>query len=186
MATILKDDDNQITLRSPDRIDYSHERRDSPLRRSDEFDALSSSEVILPIQESGDYTKATEFAIQMAKDYSARIVMVYITPRVEVPRGYREYAAVEKWSDYESSYYNSLGQEKISLLGRRIESAGVEWRSYVFIGKLNEALSSIGENRRATLVVLSPAKNGGLGSLLWFGKLTVAQISSVRVPVLIV
>jgi len=110
---------------------------------------------------------------------------VYVTGRPEVPRGYREYARVEKWPDYESSYYNSLGQEKISLLGRQIESAGVEWRSYVFIGKMNEALCSIRENRRATLVILSPAKRGGFG-FLQFGKLTVDQISSVGVPVLVV
>jgi nucleotide-binding universal stress UspA family protein len=183
MATVLNEDRNdQILFENSKNVGASQKGRPVPSEFEREL-GINRAEIVVPIDDFGEYEDAVDQAVEMAKNFDAKIVLMYATPRTEVPQELLEYSRMENDPDLAADYFNSLGDETISKLGRRIERAGVEWRSFVFWGSVEEAVKSAHENRKAILVVLSPPKKSRLADL--FGGLTLSQVARLGVPVLV-
>lgn len=144
---------------------------------------LSEYEVILPVSSSGDYREALDYAIDTAKRYSARLVLMYVTPRTRIPDGFYEYARSEGLKYVEWNYYDSLAKQELAPLGKYVEAEGAEWTPQVFVGNLKEALKVYSGNRKAIVILDPKTGKGRQGSAMG---LTTKQISKIDVPVLIV
>lgn len=176
MAVVLdqrNEDSKKVIANEPERKTSSGVQRNK---------LLEGYKVILPINASGDYQEALDYAIETTKRYSGRLVLLYVTPETLIPDAFVQFAKNEGVRDLEWNYYNSLGEQKLLELGRYADASGIEWTSYVHIGKLKDALKAYSGNRKA-IVILDPATNKkGSDS----SNLTVEQISKIDVPVLVV
>lgn len=113
-------------------------------------------EVVFVVDDSNTSQKALDFALQAAKNFEAKLVLVYASQRKEAPPAYMEYARVEGIRDYEWHYNNDATSAKLESLARKAEEAGVEYTTRIHFGDMKSAMTSfIGEAR--TIVV--PSKN---------------------------
>ena len=159
---------------------------DELLRNSDELKSrsvLGGYEIVLPISGSGDYREALDYAIDTARRYSARLVLMYVTSRSRIPEGFLEYARSEGMKDIEWNYNNLLAEQELGPLGKYAEAEGIEWAPHVFVGNLKEALRLYSGNRKA-IVILDPTTDKGRFSSAM--KLSTKQIAKLDVPVILV
>ena len=183
MATVLRDEYNS------DQKTFGREspksRQNAVPRIRERQDALEVSEVMFMIDDSRDYHRVLPTALEAARKFSARIVIVYATKKTSVPRGLAEFAKAERLMDYEANYYDSLGAEKIQALGQEIEMAGIPWTSRVYLGSMRKAVDSCELNKKAILVVLGTSRSRGLGRLFSFGEPSKEHLANLAVPVLV-
>ncbi len=179
MAIVLEESDS-------DNRTSSLNRSDEILRSSNKLKSrtvLGEYEVVLPISGSGNYREALDYAIDTAKRYSARLVLMYVTTRSRIPEGFLEYARSEGLKDIEWNYYNSLAEQELAPFGKYVEAEGIEWTTHVFVGNLKEALKLCSGNRKA-IVILDPTTEKGRFSPAM--RLSAKQISKLDIPVLVV
>ena len=140
----------------------SYEERKQGSSRLLRQSQVEQYEIVLPVISGGEYQEARDYAIETAKRYSARLVLVYVTPRTSIPDGFLEYAKSEGLGDVSWNYYNLLGEQELAPFKKYAEDHGIEWTSQVFVGKLKDVLKAFSGNRKA-IVILNPS-NGKKGS----------------------
>ncbi|MHB1867582.1 MAG: universal stress protein [Nitrososphaerales archaeon] len=187
MATILeerKDNKSNMTNRSValQNVVISKPKTESFATRQAIKEQSQEYEVIFAVDNSNINQKAFDFAIQTAKNFSAKLVLLYVTKSVKVPSGYMAFANAENVRDYEWYYYNSLANSKLENLGKKAEAATINWCSEIHIGDMTSALDSFVGDKRAIVVFNLSEKNN-------FGKalrgLSPKQLSNQGVPVAI-
>jgi len=129
--------------------------RSSTIRRSSVTRERNAGlDLTLLIDDSTNLESAFEHSIRLAKTYGARIVLMYITKHNTIPSGYADYARAERIRDFAPAYFESLAENTIARLRKRIEEEGVECASHTYLGSLDEALKSCQQNARVLMVVL--------------------------------
>lgn len=141
-------------------------------------------EVVFVVDDSSTSQKALDFALQTAKNFEAKLVLVYTTPRKEVPSGYVEFARVEGIRDYEWHYNNDSSSSKLDSLTRKAEEAGVEWSTRIHVGDARSAMDSfVGDSR--TIIVLNKGSRRS-----WFARsiagLFSRDVAELSVPVMVI
>ncbi|HVB12490.1 MAG TPA: universal stress protein [Nitrososphaerales archaeon] len=187
MATILeerKDSKSNMTNRSValQNVVISKPKTESLPSRQAIKDQPLEYEVIFAVDNSNINQKAFDFAIQTAKNFSAKLVLLYVTKSVKIPSGYMNFAKVENIEDYEWHYYNSLASSKLENLSRKAEAASISWTSRTHIGNMTSALDSYVGDKRA-IVVFNPSEKNNFGKAL--RGLSPKQLSNQGVPVAI-
>ena len=122
---------------------------------------MQDYEVVFVVDEKTGATnqKAFDFALETAKNFAAKLVLLYSVSRESVPESYLEYARVEGIRDYGWQYYEVVASLKLESLCTKAEEAGVEWTAEICIGdaKKSNMNSFFGELR--TIIVLNkPAR----------------------------
>lgn len=121
---------------------------------------LQDYEVAFVVDERSTNQKAFDFALETAKRFETRILLVYTIPRREVPPDYVEYARVEGIRDYAWHYSKDISNSKVENLARRAEEAGIEWSTRVHFGDTKTAVRSlIGDKRMIVVVNKNPRKS---------------------------
>jgi nucleotide-binding universal stress UspA family protein len=145
----------------------------------------AAGDLVLPVDGRAEVEVALEHSIKIAKTYGARIVLMYVTGEATVPRGYAEYAKVERIRDYHFTYLNSVGDSTIATLRRRIEREGVECTGRAFVGSLADAIRVCQMDPRVLMLVLAVPHKSVLAKL-GNGRFKLGAISHLRVPVVLV
>jgi hypothetical protein len=123
-------------------------------------------EVIFAVDDSNVNQKGFDFAIQTAKNFSARLVLLYLIERSEVPAGFKDFAYSEGIGDYEWQYYSSLASERLRNLAMKADAASVEWTIQEHFGDVKSAMKwRVGE-KRAIFVLNVSDKKGILGKII--------------------
>ncbi len=148
-------------------------------------ESSAAGDLVLPVDGRTDIEAALEHSIKLAKAYSARIVLVYVTDETVVPRGYAEYARAEKIRDYSPAYFSSLGETTIARLRRRIEDEGVECTGHAFVGSFTDAMKACQRDPRVLLLVLTRPRRSVLARL-GIGGFRLGAISRLNVPIVFV
>lgn len=151
MATVLEDkQSNRVTSTS----ESWNEALSIPRPTTDIKQPVSEYEVVFIVDENDTSQKAFDFALQTAKNFGAKLVLVYSSPRKEVPAGYLEFARTEGIRDYEWHYNNDEFASRLESLTRKAEENGVEWTAKMHLGNAKSAMRSFIGNAR-TIVVLN-------------------------------
>ena len=141
-------------------------------------------EVVFVVDDSSTSQKAFDFALQTAKNFEAKLVLVYTTPRKEVPSGYVEFARVEGIRDYEWHYNNDTSSSKLDSLARKVEEAGVECTTQVHVGDAKSAMDSFVGDSRAIIVLNKGSRRS------WFprsiARLFSRDVTELGVPVMVI
>lgn len=159
MATVLEERND---------VDVSIEDTPKETSRDAESRKYSSDqtfEVILPIDESGTDQKSLDFAIQTARNFSAKLVILYITNPSAVPQGFLEFAHAERIRDYEWHYYNSLANEKLANIAKRAEIEGIEWVGHLHLGSVKNAIKHYSREKKRILILNRERRTGKVASL---------------------
>lgn len=143
---------------------------------------LQEYEVAFIVDESGTSQKAFDFALQTAKKFETRMVIVYATPRREVPAEYIEYARVEGIRDYAWHYSNDAANSIIENLARKADSVGVEWTTRVHFGDSKSAVRSLSGDKRMIVVANKNARKSWLRSI---SGLFSKDVTELGVPVMV-
>ena len=132
-------------------------------------------EVVFAVDDSNVNQKAFDFAIQTAKNFSSKLVLLYLVERSEVPAGFKDFAYSEGIGDYEWQYYNSLASERLRNLAMKADAASVEWTIQEHFGDVKSAMKwRVGEKR--AIFVLNVSDKKGI-----FGKV-IRRLSSIGQP----
>lgn len=138
-------------------------------------------EVVFVIDQSNTNQKAFDFALETAKNFGSRLVLVYLSPQKPVPEGYVEYARAEGIRDYAWQYYNDEANSKLDTLSKKAEEAGIEWSVRIHIGNAKNITRFSLRDSRAIIVLNKPV--GGS----WFRR-SILRFSSnpdIGVPVFV-
>ncbi len=140
-------------------------------------------EVVFAVDDSNVNQKAFDFAIQTAKNFSARLVLLYLIERSEVPVGFKDFAYSEGIGDYEWQYYSSLASERLRNLAMKADAASVEWTIQEHFGDVKSAMKwRVGE-KRAIFVLNVSDKRGFFGKVM--RRLSSIGQQSTGVPVVV-
>ncbi|MDG6906523.1 MAG: hypothetical protein JRN20_12140 [Nitrososphaerota archaeon] len=145
--------------------------------RSPDFD------FVVPLDESVIDRRSLDYLFRTVNIFSGRLVLVYITHRLQLPKGFLEYAKVEGIHDYESHFYNSLANQKMQEIGRRAESEGIEWTWHVHIGGLRGAIKNILQGKNRVLIAILAKTNGR--EVRFAKRFMIRDLSEFGVPVLV-
>jgi hypothetical protein len=146
-------------------------------------ESVSNFEVILPIDESEVNQKVMDFAIQTTRNFSGKLVFLYVTDRSNMPSGFLEFAKSEGIRDYEWHYYNSLANDRIGSLAKRAQDVGIDWTGHLHLGGIKSAVKH--HNKRKSILILDLSnKSGRIGKSLRRSK--PAEISKLGLPVLLI
>jgi len=146
-------------------------------------ESVSNFEVILPIDESEVNQKVMDFAIQTTRNFSGKLVLLYVTYRSKVPSGFLEFAKSEGIRDYEWHYYNSLANDRIGSIAKRAQDVGIEWTSHLHLGGIESAVKHY-DKRKSILILNLSNKSGRIGKSLRGSE--PAEISKLGLPVLVI
>ena len=109
--------------------------------------SVSKFEVILPIDESEVSQETLDFAIQTVRNFSGKLVLMYVTERSKVPSGFLDFAIAEGIRDYEWHYYNSLANDKLGNIAKKAADAGIDWVGHVHLGGIKSAVKHYNHNK---------------------------------------
>lgn len=149
-----------------------------------ETDRASGLDLVVPIDESGIDHRSLDYLIKTVKIFSGKLVVVYFTHRLQLPKGFLEYAKAEGIRDYESHYYNSLANEKFQGIAKRAESEGIEWVGHVHIGGIRGAVKHILQGKNVALIAIVSKRDGQTGGSVKGIKMS--DLSKLGAPVLVI
>jgi nucleotide-binding universal stress UspA family protein len=141
-------------------------------------------EILVAVDGSEHSAKVVDYAIDLAKSMSAKIVLIYVMPDLSIPEQYKKYAEEEKMPQPESSYLKSVAERILADLGERINRKGVEYEQVYTAGNPAEAILHAVERRRADLVVVGVRGLHGLGRLRALGSVARKVIENSPIPVI--
>jgi nucleotide-binding universal stress UspA family protein len=187
MATVLEERSHADLT---EKIDEENARSENPGKEHREHDKPNPNhlterfEVILPIDESEIDQKSLDFAIQTARNFSGKLVLLYISERSHIPAGFLEFANAEGIRDYEWHYYNSLANDRLESIVKRAEAEGIEWTGHVHLGGIESAVKHF-DHKKKGILVLNLSKKGGEVAKSLRG-LKMSEISKFGVPLLMI
>ena len=155
---------------------------ESETRNLEHQEQSNECEIVFPIDDENVNQKAFDFVIQMARRFSARIVLVHITTSSSFSSEFMEYVRNERIRDYEWRYYNSLASEKLAALATRAEKARVRWRGSIYFRGIQDVLDSYSNNPNALVIMNKSTKESRAHKL--FRRFLPSKKSGARVPVL--
>jgi nucleotide-binding universal stress UspA family protein len=170
----------EIVEDRPRRAELTRTRNRVPSRESH-----AKVDLVLPLRDSVEVGRALDQSIAIAKTFGARVVLVNVVRRTDVPNGYLAYARSEGIRDYYSSYFGSQEGAESAKLKRRVEEEGVECAVHSYVGSLAGALKAYHRDRRVQMLVLSLPRRS-LGDALKGDGLSLGMLSKLSVPVLLV
>lgn len=142
--------------------------------------------ILVAVDGSRHSEGVVEFAADLAKTLPAKIVLLYVMPRPDVPEDYEDYARREGLQNPIASYLNAVAEQIVVKLGKRMKAKGVEFKSVYHLGNPTEKILEIAEAERVGLIVVGVQGLHSIGRLRALGSVSRRVIENSRVPVLVV
>ncbi|MDG6901468.1 MAG: universal stress protein [Nitrososphaerota archaeon] len=142
--------------------------------------------ILVAVNGSKHSEKAADFAADLAKELSAKIILIFVMPRPDVPEDYADYAKREILANPVASYLNTVSEGIIAKLGARLEKKGVEFEAIYHLGNPVEKILETARARKVGLVVVGMHGRRRLGRLRALGSVSRKIIDESPVPVLVV
>ena len=141
-------------------------------------------EILVAVDGSKHSEKVVDYATDLAKSMSARIVLVYVMPKIVVPEEYRQYAEEERLDP--SGYFEAVGEKITAQMGRRIEKKGVEHEGIYKTGNPAAKILEIAESKTVSMIVVGLHGLHGLARIRAMGSTARRIIENSTVPVAVV
>lgn len=142
--------------------------------------------ILVAVNGSPHSEKVVDFAADLAKALSARIVLIFVMPRPDVPEDYADYAKREILANPVASYLNTVSGEIITRLGSRIKKKGVEFEGIYHLGNPAEKILETAAAKKVELIVVGLHGLHRVGRLRALGSISRKLMENSRVPVLVV
>jgi nucleotide-binding universal stress UspA family protein len=140
--------------------------------------------LLVAVDGSKHSTKVVDYAVQLAKTFSARILLVNVTPESRVPEAYAGYAREESLDP--ASYYEQISERILEGLGSRVRKAGVECEQVMGVGNPVQFILDAARRENASLVVLGVFGLHRLSRLRGLGSTSRRIVENSTVPVVLV
>jgi nucleotide-binding universal stress UspA family protein len=141
-------------------------------------------EILVAIDGSKHSARIVDYASDLAKSTSAKVVLVYVMPEVSIPPGYKEYADVERLDP--SSYFDAVGKQVIKDMGERIEKKGVKFEGVYEVGNPAATILDKAKSREAIFIVMGVHGLHGLARIRALGSVARRVIENSSIPVVLV
>ena len=142
--------------------------------------------ILVAVNGSPHSEKVVDFAADLANELSARIVLIFVMPRPDVPEDYVDYAKREILANPVASYLNTVSEEIISKLGGRIRKKGVEFEGIYHLGNPAKKILETAGTKKVGLIVVGMHGLHRVGRLRALGSVSRRLIENSPVPVLVV
>ena len=142
--------------------------------------------MLVAVNGSKHSEEVADFAADLARDLSAKIVLIFVMPRPDVPEDYADYAKREVLKNPVASYLNMVSEQIIAELGARIREKGVEFEAIYHLGNPVEKIMETAEAKKVELIVIGMHGRHRIGRLWVLGSVSRKIIEKSPVPVLVV
>ncbi|MDJ0269152.1 MAG: universal stress protein [Aigarchaeota archaeon] len=93
------------------------------------------SSILMAIDGSPHSYKVVDEAVALAKEIGAKIILVHVIPRIEVPTEFLEFMKTERIEvSPEYLYSTKVVEEILQRFGERVAGSGVEYDTIVEVG----------------------------------------------------
>ena len=140
--------------------------------------------ILWPSDDSESSVRALETAVELAKQFGARIYGLHVVPQVPV---YND-ATVPMTSFDIPQYEGELKKSSHKALKQKIAAKvpdNVEVESYVEIGKPSDIIINFAKERKVDLIVMAPHSRSGISHFL-IGSVTEDTMRRSTIPILVV
>ena len=142
--------------------------------------------MLVAVNGSKHSEKVADFAAELAEELSARIVLIFVMPRPNVPEDYVDYARRELLKNPVASYLNDVSEQIIATLGARIAKKGVKFEAIFHLGNPVEKIIETTEAKKVGLVVVGMHGRRRIGRRWGLGNVSRKIIEKSPVPVIVV
>lgn len=156
--------------------------------------------ILVAINGSKHSEKAADFAAELAKELSARIVLIFVMPRPDDPRDFLDYEPTlrdiprflredlrqDLRQNPAASYLSDVSRQIVTKIGARIEKKGVEFEAVFDLGKPVEKIIETARTKKVGLIVVGTHGRRRIGRLWSLGGVSSKIIEKSPVPVLVV
>jgi nucleotide-binding universal stress UspA family protein len=143
-------------------------------------------EILVAVDGSKHSERIVDFAAELAKSLSARILLIFVMPSSDVPEDYLDYAKRESMASPIASYLQTVAGQIIAKLGERIARQGVEYEGVYHLGNPAEKIVGTAESRKVALVVVGVRGLHSVDRIRALGSVSRRVIENSEVPVLTV
>ena len=142
--------------------------------------------ILVAVNGSPHSDRVVDVAADLAKEMSARIVLIFVMPRPDVPEDYVDYAKREILANPVASYLNTVSEEIITKLGGRIKKKGVEFEGIYHLGNPAEKILETAGAKKVGLIVVGMHGLHRVGRLRALGSVSSRLFENSPVPVLVI
>jgi len=145
------------------------------------------NDILVAVDGSKHSSKIVDVGIQLAKAFSAGIILVYVihTPGEE-PEGVKSFEKVEQYPEAYADYLQGLGESVTDQLTDVIQKAGLKVRAITPSGNPANEILNIADVETPTMIVLGVKGMHGIRRFLTLGSVARNVIENARVPVVTV
>jgi nucleotide-binding universal stress UspA family protein len=140
--------------------------------------------LLVAVDGSKHSAKVVDYAVQLAKPLSARILLINVTPESRVPEGYAEYAKEESLDP--ASYYEQVSQRVLEDLGSRVRKGGVRCEQITGVGNPVQFILGAAKREDASLIVLGVYGLHHLSRIRGLGSTSRRIVENSTVPLVLV
>ncbi len=145
------------------------------------------SSILVAIDGSAHSYKVVDEAIALAKEIGAKIILMHVIPRIEVPTEFLEFMKTERIEvSPEYLYSTKVGEEILQRFGERVAASGVEYDTIVEVGDVAERVIAIAEARKPRYIVIGLTGLHGIRRAATLGSIARRIIEGARIPVIVV
>ena len=143
-----------------------------------------ASQLLVAIDGSKHSERIVEFTGSLAKTMHAKVILLYVVPKTEVPEEYRQFARTERAA--ESDYFDEFGKAVLEKYSQVLRDKGVEHEVLTDVGNPADRVTQIAEGRHVETIIVGLQGLHGLGRLRSLGSVSRRIIENSSVPVLVV
>jgi len=140
--------------------------------------------LLVAVDGSKHSIKVVDYAVQLAKSLSARILLINVMPDSRVPEGYAGFADQERLDP--ASYYEQVSQRVLEDLGSRVRKTGVQCEKVTGVGNPVQFILDAAKSEEASLIVLGVFGLHRLSRIRGLGSTSRRIVENSTVPVVLV
>ncbi len=121
---------------------------------------MSTPIILLPIDGSPSALRAAKFCAEVAKAFSASIVMLNVQPAIEdwQTRGLGHDAAL--------AHLNDRARQALQEAGRELSVAGLSYATVVEFGDAAEVIATVAKDRACSQIIMGTRGQSGMKGML--------------------
>jgi len=145
------------------------------------------STILVAIDGSDESREVVSHAIKLAKQLSARILLLHVIPKLTAPPGFASYVKGERIEMApEAAYGKMVGEEILRKFGEEIQKAGVSLEKLVEFGDPADVITGTAESRNVSYVVVGIVGLRGIRKIAGLGSVARRVIENSVIPVITV
>jgi len=131
--------------------------------------------------------RVLDSAIKLAKRFKAKVFLIHVVSRIEVPEEFARYVKTERIDVDPEFYYRKLvGEAILEKLGAKIVAEGLEVEKLLDFGDPADKILEAAEKIQPDFIVLGIVGMRGIRRVMAIGSVARRVVENAKVPVVVV